>query len=182
MTHLLAWLRAGLGLVALLAMLAFSAKWIRSLFEKQREPSSTDADVRADPKKAAWERPRPLLLAKTGWVLFAVTLGVNGLNAGFFWWMKDGKLIPQLLDGSWIIPTVFPSHRLVPQVVLFTPALGLAVSAGYAVVWFFHYDSFSRRMGLLWTVALVTAIAGWPVACGCFGLEYSVGHGSLVSH
>jgi hypothetical protein len=27
-------------------------------------------------------------------------------------------------------------------------------------------------MGLLWTVALITAIAGWPVACGCIALEH----------
>jgi hypothetical protein len=168
MRQLLGWLES---LVALLAMLAFSAKWIWTLFKKQREPSSTDADARTDLKKAVWERPRPLFLAKTGWVLFAVTLGVNALNVGFFWWARHATLIPQLLDGSWIAPSFFVFNRFVPKVVLATPALGLAVSAGYAVVWLFQHDSFSRRMGLLWTVALITAIAGWPVACGCIGLE-----------
>jgi hypothetical protein len=126
----------------------------------------------------SWERRPRLLTAKAGWSLFAATLWVNGLNAAFFWWAKDGKLISQLLDGSWVIPSFFLSHRVVPRVVLATPAIGLAVSAGYAVVWLFKRDRFSTRMGLLWTVALVTAIAGWPVACSCVALEGFRGWGA----
>ena len=120
---------------------------------------------------AAEGRRRPVLQTREGWALFAVTLYGNVLNAGFFWWMKDGTLIPPLLDGSWIIPSAFFLHRLIPRVVLVTPAVGLAVSAGYALVWLFHRDRYSRRMGLLWTIALITAIIGWPVACGCIGME-----------
>jgi hypothetical protein len=52
----------------------------------------------------------------------------------------------------------------------------------YAVVWLFHKESFSRRMGLLWTVTLLTAIVGWPVACGCIGLEGFGREGGFVSH
>jgi hypothetical protein len=128
-----------------------------------------------------WERPRPLLPAKTGWTLFAVTLCVNGLNAGFFWLAKDGWLVRKLLDGTWIIPSVFFLHRFVPKVVVATPAVGLAVSAGYALVWLFRRNGSSRRMGLLWTVALVTAIAGWPVACSCIGMEGYGGWG-VIGH
>ena len=117
------------------------------------------------------EGRRPLLQAKTGWTLFAVTLCVNGLNAGFFWLAKDGWLVRKLLDGTWIAPSIFFSDRFVPKVVVATPAVGLAVSAGYALVWLFRRNGSSTRMGLLWTVALVTAIAGWPVACGCIGLQ-----------
>src|SRR5580692_11529335 len=100
MALLLSWLRVGFGMVALLAMLAFSAKRIRTLFEKQRELSPIGADARADLKNAVWERSRRLLPAKTGSGLFATTLWANGLNAGFFWWARHGTLIPQLLDGS----------------------------------------------------------------------------------
>lgn len=126
-----------------------------------------------------WERRSPLLPTKTGWTLFAITLCVNGLNAGFFWWIKDRTLIHQLLDGSWIIPTVFFLNRFVPKVVVATPGIGLAVSLGYAVAWLFRHERWSRRMGLLWTVALVTAIAGWPVACSCVALEGFQGWGAV---
>lgn len=121
------------------------------------------------------QRRRPLP-TYVGWTLFAITLCAHSLNAGFFWWMQEGALLlfRRLLDGTWMVHSAYSFSLLdevIPRAVVATPAIGLLVSAGCALAWPFRLHRSSRRTGMVWALALVGAIAGWPVACGCIAVE-----------